>query len=95
MKLRDGLFLVCFQHVTIYLTICIDATTCIDDEVVVVTRQSCKMHARKLLSNPLELLKIIPEDDCAKTMKICGEEGQLPSAKTLAMLCLKSEDRFR
>lgn len=50
------------------------------------------MHARKWLSNVLEVLECNPHADCATEVDL--DRGKLPSVKTLGVLWSPNEDEF-
>lgn len=54
---------------------------------------SAGMHARKWLSNVLEVLEHIPHADCVTEVDL--DRGELPVVKTLGVLWTSNEDEFK
>ena len=54
---------------------------------------SAGMHARKWLSNVLEVLEHIPHADCVTEVDL--DRGELPVVKTLGVLWTPNEDEFK
>lgn len=54
---------------------------------------SAGMHARKWLSNVLEVLEHIPHADCVTEVDL--DRGELPVVKTLGVLWTSNENEFK